>query len=52
MAAVPTVAGAAPALGVVVSTNPANFTPNVASGAVHKFLQVGATMYAGGGFGS
>jgi hypothetical protein len=52
VAAAPTVAGAAPALGVVVSANPANFTPNVASGAVHKFVQVGATMYAGGSFGS
>jgi hypothetical protein len=52
VATVPMVAGAAPALGVVVSANPANFTPNVASGAVYKFVQVGATMYAGGGFGS
>jgi hypothetical protein len=52
LATVPTVAGAAPALGVVVSANPANFTPNVASGEVRKFLQVGGTMYAGGSFGS
>jgi hypothetical protein len=52
LAAVPTVAGAAPALGMVVSANPANFTPNVASGAVYKFVQVGGTMYAGGSFGS
>jgi hypothetical protein len=52
MAAAPTVVGASPALGVVVSANPANFTPNVASGAVHKFVQVGTTMYAGGTFGS
>ena len=52
LAAVPAVAGAAPALGVVVSANPANFTPNVASGAVHKFVQIGTTMYAGGTFGS
>ena len=52
VAAAPTVAGAAPALGVVVSANPANFTPNVASGAVYKFVQVGGTMYAGGSFGS
>jgi hypothetical protein len=52
MATVPLAAGAAPALGVVVSANPANFTPNVASGAVHKFVQLGATMYAGGSFGS
>ena len=40
------------ALGTVVSANPANFTPNVASGAVHKFVQVGGTMYAGGAFSS
>jgi hypothetical protein len=52
LAAVPAVAGASPALGVVVSANPANFTPNVASGAVYKFVQVGGTMYAGGAFGS
>jgi len=52
VATVPTAAAAAPALGVVVSDNPANFTPNVASGAVYKFVQVGGTMYAGGGFGS
>ena len=52
LAAVPTMAGAAPALNVVVSANPANFTPNVASGAVYKFVQLGGTMYAGGSFGS
>jgi Domain of unknown function (DUF5122) beta-propeller len=52
VAAVPTVASASIALGVVVSDDPANFTPNVASGAVHKLLQVGATMYAGGTFSS
>jgi hypothetical protein len=52
VAAVPTVASASIALGTVVSTNPANFTPNVASGAVHKFVQVGGTMYAGGTFSS
>ncbi len=52
VATVPMVAGAAPALGVVVSANPANFTPNVASGAVYKFVQVGGTMYAGGSFSS
>ena len=38
------------AIGRVVSTNPANFTPQVQNGAVHKFLQVGGTMYAGGSF--
>jgi hypothetical protein len=52
VAAVPTVASASIALGVVVSANPANFTPNVASGAVHKLLQVRGTMYAGGTFSS
>jgi hypothetical protein len=52
VAAVPTVASASIGLGAVVSANPANFTPNVASGAVYKFVQVGATMYAGGAFSS
>jgi hypothetical protein len=52
VAAVPTVASASIGLGVVVSDDPANFTPNVASGAVHKLLQVGGTMYAGGTFSS
>jgi hypothetical protein len=33
-----------------VSTNPADFTPDVNDGAVHKVLQVGATLYAGGVF--
>jgi hypothetical protein len=52
VAAVPTVASASIGLGAVVSTNPANITPNVASGAVYKFVQVGGTMYAGGAFSS
>jgi hypothetical protein len=52
VATVPNVAAASPALGVVVSANPANHTPNVASGAVYKFVQVGGAMYAGGAFGS
>jgi hypothetical protein len=52
VAAVPAVASASIALGTVVSANPANFTPNVASGAVYKFVQVGPTMYAGGAFSS
>jgi hypothetical protein len=52
VAAVPTVASASIALGTVVSANPANFTPNVASGAVYKLTQVGGTMYAGGVFSS
>jgi hypothetical protein len=52
LAAVPAVAWASIALGTVVSADPANFTPNVASGAVYKFVQVGGTMYAGGAFSS
>jgi hypothetical protein len=52
LAAAPSAAGASPALGVVVSTNPANHTPNVASGAVYKFVQLGSLMYAGGSFSS
>jgi hypothetical protein len=52
VAAVPSVAGASIGLGVVVSANPANFTPNVASGAVYKFVQLNGVMYAGGSFGS
>jgi hypothetical protein len=39
-------------LGTVVSTNPANFTPNVASGTVYKFVQLNGVMYAGGSFSS
>src|SRR5882724_4198108 len=49
---VPTSAGASIALGTVVNANPANWTPNVASGAVYKFVQVGSVMYAGGSFSS
>ena len=52
LAASPLAAAASPALGVVVSTNPANFTPNVASGAVYKFVQLNGVMYAGGSFSS
>jgi hypothetical protein len=52
LASVPTAAPASIGLGTVVSANPANLTPNVASGAVHKFVQVGTTMYAGGAFSS
>jgi hypothetical protein len=52
LATVPTVGSASIGLGVVVSANPANVTPNVASGAVYKLLQVGGTMYAAGAFGS
>jgi hypothetical protein len=39
-------------LGTVVSTNPANFTPNVVSGAVYKFIQLNGVLYAGGSFSS
>jgi hypothetical protein len=35
---VPGVAGASIALGGVVSQNPANYTPQVGNGAVHKFV--------------
>jgi hypothetical protein len=52
LAALPSVAGASIALGAVVSADPANWTPNVADGAVYKFVQVGGTMYAGGSFSS
>ena len=52
LTAVPSAAGASPGLGVVVSTNPANHTPHVASGAVYKFVQLGGVMYAGGSFSS
>ena len=51
VAVVPAVASASTALGPA-SDDPANFTPNVASGAVYKFTQVGGTMYAGGAFSS
>jgi Domain of unknown function (DUF5122) beta-propeller len=50
--AVAGVAGASIPLGAVVGANPANWTPNVADGAVYKFVQVGGTMYAGGSFSS
>jgi hypothetical protein len=52
LAGLPSVAGASIGLGAVVSANPANWTPNVADGAVYKFVQVGQTMYAGGSFSS
>jgi hypothetical protein len=52
LAALPSIAGASIGLGAVVSANPANWTPNVADGAVYKFVQVGGTMYAGGSFSS
>jgi len=53
-ATVPSVAGASIALGSVVSENPANHTPHVigSGAAVHKFVQLGSVMYAGGSFSS
>jgi Domain of unknown function (DUF5122) beta-propeller len=51
-AAAPGVATGSIPLGTVVSANPANFTPNVASGAVYKFTQFNGVMYAGGSFSS
>jgi hypothetical protein len=35
---------------VVVSPNPADFTPRVTSGAVYKMVQLGGIMFAGGDF--
>jgi hypothetical protein len=52
VAAIPSMAGASISLPAVVSANPANHTPNVASGAVYKFVQISGTMYAGGAFSS
>jgi hypothetical protein len=51
-AVAPGTATASMPLGTVVSTNPANFTPNVASGAVYKFIQLNGMLYAGGSFSS
>jgi hypothetical protein len=43
-------AGAAPALGQVVSTNPVDYTPNINQGAVYKAAEVNGMLYAGGSF--
>ena len=43
-------AGAAPALGQVVSTNPVNYTPNINQGAVYKSAEVNGMLFAGGSF--
>jgi hypothetical protein len=51
-AVAPGAATASMPLASVVSTNPANFTPNVASGAVYKFIQLNGVLYAGGSFSS
>ncbi len=45
-------ADAAIALGVVVSTNPVNYTPNINNGAVYKMAEVNGILYAGGEFSS
>jgi hypothetical protein len=45
-------ADASIALGVVVGTNPVNYTPNINQGAVYKMAEVGGILYAGGGFSS
>jgi len=50
--AAPAHASASLAQPQVVSTEPADATPNVDDGAVYVFAQVGNTMYAGGSFGS
>ena len=36
--------------GVIVSTDPANFTPHVLDGAIKAFTRIGDTIYAGGTF--
>jgi hypothetical protein len=36
--------------GALVSTNPANFTPNINDGATYGIAQVGSTMFVGGDF--
>lgn len=41
-------AGASPALGQVVGTNPVNYTPNINQGAVYKSAEVNGLLYAGG----
>lgn len=43
-------ADASIALGVVVGTNPVNYTPNINQGAVYKMAEVNGILYAGGGF--
>ena len=43
-------ADAAIALGVVVGTNPVNYTPNINQGAVYKMAEVNGILYAGGEF--
>jgi hypothetical protein len=48
--AITTTSGASPAIGHVVSTNPANFTPNINDGAVFKTAETGGVLYAGGSF--
>ena len=45
-------ADASIALGVVVGTNPVNYTPNINQGAVYKMAEVDGILYAGGEFSS
>ena len=43
-------AGASPAIGRVVSTNPVNYTPNINQGAVFKMAEANGMLYVGGSF--
>jgi hypothetical protein len=43
-------ADASPAIGRVVSTNPANYTPNITNGAVYKSAEANGMLYLGGSF--
>jgi hypothetical protein len=43
-------AGASPAIGRVVSANPADYTPNIANGAVYKSAEAHGMLYVGGSF--
>jgi len=45
-------ADASIALGVVVGTNPVNYTPNINQGAVYKMAELNGILYAGGEFSS
>ena len=43
-------AGASPAIGRVVSTNPVNYTPNITNGAAYKSAEANGMLYVGGSF--
>jgi hypothetical protein len=43
-------ANASPAIGRVVSTNPANYTPNITNGAAYKSAEANGMLYVGGSF--